>query len=105
MGFVEAYECMTIKANATQGNSVRRASWPPRRHCQRKVSRAEFSTEDRKLGRRELTPLGEPGAETPGGGDGDGAKAREASLLGVSHQSSVRSAICEFTVALPRSSS
>ena len=30
MGFVEAYECMTIKANATQGNSVRRASWPPR---------------------------------------------------------------------------
>ena len=30
MGFVEVYECMTIRANATQGNSVRRASWPPR---------------------------------------------------------------------------
>ena len=28
-------------------------------HCQRKVRRAEFSTEDRKLSRRDLTPLGD----------------------------------------------
>ena len=31
----------------------------PAGHCQRKVRRAEFSTEDRKLGRRDLTPLGD----------------------------------------------
>ena len=36
-----------------------RDEWP--RHCQRKVCRAEFSTEDRKLGRRDLTPLGDRG--------------------------------------------
>ena len=30
-------------------------------HCQRKVARAEFSTDDRELGRPELTPLGERG--------------------------------------------
>ncbi len=31
------------------------------RHCQRKVARTEFSTDDRELGRPELTPLGECG--------------------------------------------
>ena len=31
------------------------------RHCQRKVARSEFSTDDRELGRHELTPLGERG--------------------------------------------
>ena len=30
-------------------------------HCQRKVARTEFSTDDRELGRPELTPLGECG--------------------------------------------
>ena len=30
-------------------------------HCQRKVRRAEFSAEDRKLGRRDPTPLGDRG--------------------------------------------
>ena len=30
-------------------------------HCQRKVARTEFSTDDRELGRLELTPLGECG--------------------------------------------
>ena len=32
-----------------------------RRHCQRKVARTEFSTDDRELGRTELTPLGKRG--------------------------------------------
>ena len=32
-----------------------------KRHCQRKVARTEFSTDDRELGRPELTPLGECG--------------------------------------------
>ena len=32
-----------------------------RGHCQRKVARTEFSTDDRELGRPELTPLGECG--------------------------------------------
>ena len=32
---------------------------PGNRHCQRKVARTEFSTDDRELGRPELTPLGE----------------------------------------------
>ena len=32
-----------------------------KRHCQRKVARTEFSTDDRELGRPELTPLGERG--------------------------------------------
>ena len=31
------------------------------RHCQRKVARTEFSTDDRELGRPELTPLGKRG--------------------------------------------
>ena len=31
------------------------------RHCQRKVAKTEFSTDDRELGRPELTPLGECG--------------------------------------------
>ena len=31
------------------------------KHCQRKVARTEFSTDDRELGRPELTPLGECG--------------------------------------------
>ena len=31
------------------------------RHCQREVARPEFSTDDRELGRHELTPLGERG--------------------------------------------
>ena len=30
MGFVEAYECMTTKISTTEGNCVRRASWPQR---------------------------------------------------------------------------
>ena len=30
-------------------------------HCQRKVARTEFSTDDRELGRPELTPLGKRG--------------------------------------------
>ena len=30
-------------------------------HCQRKVARTEFSTDDRELGHPELTPLGERG--------------------------------------------
>ena len=34
---------------------------PPWRHCQRKVARTEFSTDDRELGRPELTPLGKCG--------------------------------------------
>ena len=33
----------------------------PGRHCQRKVARTEFSTDDRELGRPELTPLGKRG--------------------------------------------
>ena len=32
-----------------------------KRHCQRKVARTEFSTDDRELGRHELTPLGARG--------------------------------------------
>ena len=32
-----------------------------KRHCQRKVARTEFSTDDRELGHPELTPLGERG--------------------------------------------
>ena len=32
-----------------------------KRHCQRKVARTEFSTDDRELGRPELTPLGKRG--------------------------------------------
>ena len=34
---------------------------PVRGHCQRKVARTEFSTDDRELGRPELTPLGKRG--------------------------------------------
>ena len=53
--------------------SVLEKAYPPRepytpgmasdfiRHCQRKVARTEFSTDDRELGRPELTPLGECG--------------------------------------------
>ena len=31
------------------------------RHCQSKIARTEFSTDDREIGRPELTPLGECG--------------------------------------------
>ena len=34
---------------------------PSGRHCQRKVARTEFSTDDRELGRPVLTPLGARG--------------------------------------------
>ena len=38
-------------------SSLEHLTW----HCQRKVARTEFSTDDRELGRPELTPLGECG--------------------------------------------
>ena len=53
-----------LTSAASQVSSI----WPinfsgktKRRHCQRKVARTEFSTDDRELGRPELTPLGECG--------------------------------------------
>ena len=41
--------------------SITSSVFPRSWHCQRKVARSEFSTDDRELGRHELTPLGERG--------------------------------------------
>ena len=58
---VNEAEAETVRSIFHQYREIESVRELRHRHCQRKVARTEFSTDDRELGRPELTPLGECG--------------------------------------------